>query len=208
MKNSLFHRTAFATVALACMSFTSEAQLVRNFAGTNIEVGGGFGKRLVNNTELGLLEGRFNVSTNGTITGQLTERFFANNQAVSSARNFNILAGSRVLSNGITATTDFYSSVSTNFSRSTFDNITSISTNIHQQTVVRHRADFIINLSSGYLAKGRAIAERETSTDISRFPGGANWNTNFSRFVFLDGAVFKDNGVYIGPFNASMRLSQ
>jgi hypothetical protein len=208
MKNSSFHLTAFATVALACMSFTSEAQLVRNFAGTNIEVGGGFGKRLVNNTELGLLEGRFNVSTNGTITGQLTERFFANNQAVSSARNFNILAGSRVLSNGITATTNFYSSVSTNFSRSTFDNITFVSTNTHHQTVVRHRADFIINLSSGYLAKGRALAERETNINLSRSAGGMSWDTNFSRFVFLGGAIFKGNGEYVGPFNATMRLSQ
>jgi hypothetical protein len=183
------------------VSPTVHAQSVTNFAATNLEIGGGFGRRLVNNGELGLLEGKVNIRTNGVITGRLFERFFASASFRSRVSPFTILTGSRVFSDKIVTSTTTNVCVSTNRylpagapERSWQ---TSVSTNI---TIVRSSSsDFRIDFGNGYFAKGRAYEDFKKSE--YRNNDGRLQTTH--REVGLDGAVFKGSGEFIGPFSAS-----
>lgn len=195
------------TLFFLAASGIGHAQLVRNFAATNLEVGGGFGQRLVDNTVLGLFDdGQLAIATNGIITGRITERLFPNNQWRSTPRNYNIrrASGSRVASNKISVTTNTYTSVSTNFyySNEARRSFRSLTTN--SLTVVSHRSDFVINVASAYVIKGRAVADLETSVSIS----SDGRSTNTERNVNLGGAIFKQNGKFVGPFNASSVVPQ
>lgn len=203
MKINLSALLALFASALFAASSSVQAQGVRIFASTNLEVGGGFGQRLSNNTVLGLFDdGQLSIATNGIITGRITERLFPNNQWRSTPRNYNIRAksSSRVASNSISVSTNTYRSVSTNvyYSNDVQRAFRSVTTN--ELTVISHRSDFVINVGSAYVIKGRAVADVETSVFINK----DGRSTSTQRDVNMGGAIFKQNGQFVGPFSASL----
>jgi len=198
---------SFFVLALFTASSSLQAQGVRIFASTNLEVGGGFGQRLSNNTVLGLFDdGQLSIAANGTITGRITERLFPNNQWRSTPRDYAIRAnsGSKVASNGISVSTNIYRHVSTNvyYSNDVQRVFRSVTTNT--LTVVSHRSDFVINVGSAYVIKGRAVADVETSVSINK----DGRSTSTERDVNMGGAIFKQNGQFVGPFNVSLVVPQ
>lgn len=204
MKNLI--RSLFLIIALGVLAPSSNlhAQSVRDFAATNLDFAGGFVRRLANNSELGMFRGKLNIQANGNITGSLEERNFASGNSTSTSVPLNVLPTSKVFATGIKTTTSSYTSVTTNHFYSNADRRTHTSISTNTATVVTHHSDFVINIANGYLAKGRVACERETY--VMRNTDGVS--SNYSRFVFLDGAVYKRSGELVGPFNAGTRLSQ
>lgn len=196
----------FALAFLAAGS-SAQAQNVRIFTATNLEVGGGFGQRLSNNTVLGLFDdGQLSIAANGIITGRITERLFPNNRWRSTSRTYTIRTNSesKVASNEISVTTNTYTSVSTNFYYSNKDQRSFRSVTTNELTVRSHRSDFVINVGAAYVIKGRAVADVETSVSID----SDGRLTNTQKDINLGGAIFKKNGQFVGPFNASSVVPQ
>ena len=207
MRLSSFPLLSLFVLALFAAVPSAQAQGVRIFAATNLEVGGGFGERLVNNTVLGLFDdGQLSIATNGIITGRITERLFPNNQWRSTPRDYNIrrASGSKVASNKISVTINTYTSVSTNFYYSNKDQRSFRFVTTNELTVRSHRSDFVINVGADYVIKGRAVADVETSVSID----SDGRLTNTQKDINLGGAIFKQNGQFVGPFNASSVVPQ
>jgi hypothetical protein len=207
MRLSNFPLLFLFVLALFAAVPSAQAQGVRIFAATNLEVGGGFGQRLSNNTVLGLFDdGQLSIATNGIITGRITERLFPNNQWRSTPQNYNIRAkfGSSVAPNNISITTNTYSYVSTNFYYSNQAQRTFRSVTTNELTVRSHRSDFVINVGAAYVIKGRAVADVETSVSID----SDGRLTNTQKDINLGGAIFKQDGQFVGPFNASSVVPQ
>jgi hypothetical protein len=109
-----------------------------------------------------------------------------------------------VAANNISITTNTYRSVSTNFFYSNRDQRAYRSVGKNILTVVSHRSDFMINLATSYVVKGRAVVDVETSVFIN----SEGRSTNMERNINLGGAIFKQDGTFVGPFNASSVLPQ
>jgi hypothetical protein len=197
-------RLALAAIASFLVGLADvQAQKLRDFAAANLDVGGASLQRAVN-SQIHVFDGNLSIGSNGVITGRLLERQYADKKWNAQVVPRSILAGSKISLAGVISRTNTYPSVenSTFFPPGSRRGERSVSTNVH--TVVTHSANFLINMAGGHLAKGHAFVEFETRD--SRSVGGRSVNS--WRLVFLEGAVFRQNGAFVGPFHAVTRLPQ
>jgi hypothetical protein len=180
-----------------------QAQSLRDFAAANLDVGGALLQRAVN-SQINIFDGNLSIASNGAITGRLFERQYHDKMWNAQVVPRSILAGSKISLAGVLSRTNTYRSVETStfFPPASKRGDRSTSTNAH--TVITHSGDFLINLAGGHVIKGHALVDFETRD--SRSDGGRSINS--WRHVFLEGAVFKQNGAFVGPFHAVTRLSQ